>query len=74
MPFTVWGAGMSVPQEWSADINDVVELVANAALVRNVTRPRNCYSCRVPPKCEAICLVQLNGVSKAHVQPTAMWL
>ena len=25
--------------------------------------------CRVPPKCEAICLVQLNGVSKAQVQP-----
>ena len=23
---------------------------------------------RMPPKCEAICLVQLNGVSNAHVQ------
>ena len=30
--------------------------------------------CLVPPKCEAICLVHLNGVSNAQVQPTAMWL
>jgi hypothetical protein len=29
--------------------------------------------CRVPPKCEAICLVNLNGVSKAQDQATAMW-
>ena len=29
---------------------------------------------RTPPKCEAICLVQENGVSKAQAQPTAMWL
>ena len=28
--------------------------------------------CRVPPKCEATCLVHLNGVSNAHDQPTAM--
>ncbi len=28
--------------------------------------------CRVPPKCEAICFVHLNGVSKAQVQPTAI--
>ena len=27
---------------------------------------------RVPPKCEAICLVHLNGVSKAHDHATAM--
>ena len=27
---------------------------------------------RVPPKCEPICLVHLNGVSKAHDQATAM--
>ena len=26
---------------------------------------------RVPPKCEATCLVHLNGVPKAHAQPTA---
>ena len=29
---------------------------------------------RVPPKCEAICLVHENGVSNAHVHGTAMWL
>ncbi len=29
---------------------------------------------RVPPKCDATCLVHLNGVSNAQVQPTAMWL
>ena len=29
---------------------------------------------RVPPKCEAICLVHVNGVSNAQVQGTAMWL
>ena len=28
--------------------------------------------CRVPPKCEAICLVHLNGVSKAQDQATDM--
>ena len=28
--------------------------------------------CRVPPKCDAICLVHLNGVSKAHDHATAM--
>jgi len=27
---------------------------------------------RVPPKCEAICLVQEKGVSKAQVHGTAM--
>ena len=27
---------------------------------------------RVPPKCEATCLVHLNGVSKAHDQATDM--
>ena len=27
---------------------------------------------RVPPKCDAICLVQENGVSNAHVHGTAM--
>ena len=27
---------------------------------------------RVPPKCEAICLVHLNGVSNAQVQATDM--
>ena len=29
--------------------------------------------CRVPPKWEAICLVHLNGVSKAQAQPTAIY-
>src|SRR5215831_17828150 len=28
--------------------------------------------CRVPPKCDAICFVHLNGVSNAHAQGTAM--
>ena len=28
--------------------------------------------CRVPPKCEAICLVNLNGVSNAQAHGTAM--
>ena len=26
---------------------------------------------RVPPRCEATCLVHWNGVSPAHAQPTA---
>src|SRR4029453_4043053 len=30
--------------------------------------------CFVPPKCDAICLVQENGVSNAHDHGTAMWL
>src|SRR5215468_12178201 len=28
--------------------------------------------CRTPPKCDAICFVHENGVSKAQVQATAM--
>jgi hypothetical protein len=28
---------------------------------------------RVPPKKDGTCFVHLNGVSKAQVQPTAMW-
>jgi hypothetical protein len=28
--------------------------------------------CRVPPKCDATCLVHLNGVSNAHAHATAM--
>src|SRR6266851_8351436 len=28
--------------------------------------------CRVPPKCDATCLVHLNGVSNAHDHATAM--
>ena len=27
--------------------------------------------CRVPPKCDATCLVHLNGVLNAQAQPTA---
>ena len=30
--------------------------------------------CRVPPKCDTICLVQENGVSNAQAQPIDMWL
>lgn len=30
--------------------------------------------CRIPPSCEAICFIHGYGVSKAQVQPTAMWL
>src|SRR6266404_8387826 len=29
--------------------------------------------CRVPPKCDATCLVHLNGVSKAHDHATDIW-
>ena len=29
---------------------------------------------RVPPKCEAICLVHWKGVFMAQAQPTGMWL
>src|SRR5271166_4859203 len=41
-----------------------------ASLIRaghEIARP-----CRVPPKCDAICLVHLNGVSNAHDHATAM--
>src|SRR5215510_2379219 len=30
--------------------------------------------CLTPPRCETICLVHENGVSKAHAHGTAMWL
>ena len=50
-----------------------MELVANAAEVFDAGRPRNRHAYRVPPKCDVICLVHLNGVSNAHDQATAMY-
>jgi hypothetical protein len=43
------------------DVDDVVELVANAADVLD-DPATNRIPWRVPPKCDAICLVQRNGV------------
>ena len=56
------------------DVDHVMELVADAARVLDDRGQEIAMPCRVPPKCEAICLVQVNGVSKAQVHGTAMWL
>ena len=70
MPLTITGAGMPV----ASRIVGTMSMkwwnwwrMPPASLMRfgqAITMP-----CRVPPKCDAICLVHLNGVSKAQVQP-----
>ena len=54
------------------DVDDVVELGADAARVLDAVGPGDAMPCRVPPKCEATCLVHLNGVSNAQDQATDM--
>ena len=54
------------------DVDDMVELRADAAGVLMWPGQEITIPCRVPPKCEAICLVHLNGVSNAQDHATAM--
>src|SRR5271166_5507036 len=60
MPLTVSGAGMPVA-------SSIVGTISMMCPGHEMARPW-----RVPPKCDAICLVHLNGVSKAHDHATAM--
>src|ERR1700730_719312 len=60
MPLTISGALMPVASR----------IVGAMSMIRSgheIARP-----CRVPPKCDATCLVHLNGVSNAHDHATAM--
>ena len=59
-------------QDGRHDVDHMVELGADAALVLDRSGQEIAMPCRVPPKCEATCLVHLKGVSKAQAQPTAM--
>ena len=54
------------------DINDMVELRADAPTSLMWPGHEIAMPCRVPPKCDATCLVHLNGVSNAHAHATAM--
>ena len=73
MPFTVCGASMPVASRivgtmsitWWNWLRTPPWSVMWPG--QDITMP-----CRVPPKCEAICLVHLNGVSKAQDQATDM--
>src|SRR6266404_6530419 len=73
MPFTVSGALIPVASRIVGTISMMWwnwVRMPPTSLMRSgheIARP-----CRVPPKCEATCLVHLNGVSNAHDHPTAM--
>ena len=52
------------------DVDHVMELRADAAGVLDVVGPGDAMPCRVPPKCDATCLVHLKGVSNAQDHAT----
>ena len=53
------------------DVDHVMELGADLAARAEASGPVNDVPLRVPPKCEATCLVHWYGVSVAWAQPTA---
>ena len=55
-------------------VDDVHELLAQAALVLDVAGQETAMFWRMPPSFEAFCLNQVKGVSKAQDQPADMWL
>ena len=57
---------MSRFEDGRHDVDHMVELVPDAALVLDHVGQEIAMPWRTPPKCEAICLVQENGVSNAH--------
>ena len=69
MPSTMSGAGMPVASRMVGTMSMTwwnCSRMPPASLMRLGQAMH--MPCRVPPKCEAICLVQENGVSKAQVQ------
>ena len=62
MPSTSFGLRDAADfEDGRHDVDDVMELVANAAASLMWPGQETHMPCRTPPKCEAICLVQLNG-------------
>src|SRR5271157_5617897 len=72
-PLTVSGAGMPVASRIVGTMSIIWwnwVRMPPASLMRlgqAIAMP-----CRVPPKCDATCLVHLNGVSNAHAHATAI--
>jgi hypothetical protein len=73
MPSTTSGAGMPVASRIVGTMSMMwVNWLRIPPLSLMTAGHEIAMPCRTPPQCEAICLVQENGVSKAHVHATAM--
>src|SRR6516164_5274341 len=73
MPLTITGAGMPVTSRMVGTMSIMWWnwcRIPPASLMRLGQAMH--MPCRVPPKCDATCLVHLNGVSKAQDQATDM--
>ena len=73
MPLTITGAGMPVASRIVGTMSIMWwnwVRMPPASLMRS--GQAMAMPCRVPPKCDATCLVHLNGVSNAHDHATAM--
>ena len=73
MPSTITGAGMPVASRIVGTMSIMwwnCERIPPASLIRFGQAMH--MPCRVPPKCDATCLVHLNGVSNAQDHATAM--
>ena len=57
-------------EDCGGDVDDVGELGAKATLLGDPPGQWTIVPLRVPPQCEATCLVHWNGVLVAHAQPT----
>src|SRR5215470_20289513 len=71
MPLTITGVGMPVASRMVGTMSIMWwnwVRIPPASLIR--LGQAIAVPCRVPPKCDATCLVHLNGVSKAHDQAT----
>ena len=72
MPLTNVGLGETGGVEHRRrDVDDVVELVRTSPRASKPFGQCTIVPLRVPPKCEATCLVHWYGVSIACAQPTA---
>lgn len=60
-------------QDSRHDVNDMVELAADAAQVRDVAGPGHGEASGCPAEVRRDLLVHLNGVSIAHAQGAAKW-
>jgi hypothetical protein len=53
------------------DVNDRMELGTKAASVLDTVGNSIAIPCLAPPKCDATCFIQLNGVWNAHAHRRA---
>jgi hypothetical protein len=67
----IWYRNAGGLQDGRHDVDEVVELAADAARVPMWPGHEIAMPCAVPPKCEATCLTHLNGVLIAQAQAAA---